>query len=110
MSGIKESKITMNGPGEKGEIAMKTTRKVEIFSAGCAVCEDTIGRVSALACPSCEIIVLDMKQPEIAKRARDLGIGAVPAVVIDGKLADCCAGRGPDERVLRAAGLGQPIT
>jgi hypothetical protein len=34
---------------------------------------------------------------------------SVPAVVIDGKLADCCTGRGPDEATLRAAGLGQPI-
>jgi glutaredoxin 3 len=33
---------------------------------------------------------------------------SVPAVVIDGKLADCCAGRGLDEATLRAAGLGQP--
>jgi hypothetical protein len=29
-------------------------------------------------------------------------------VVIDGKLADCCSGRGPDEVTLKAAGLGQP--
>ena len=35
-------------------------------------------------------------------------IRSVPAVVIDGKLADCCAGRGPDEATLRQAGLGQP--
>lgn len=28
---------------------------------------------------------------------------SVPAVVIDGKLAGCCAGRGPDEHVLRSA-------
>ncbi len=89
---------------------MKTSRKVEIFSAGCPVCEETVTRVNAMACASCDIIVLDMNQPEVAERARDLGVRSVPAVVIDGKLADCCAGRGPDERALRAAGLGQPIT
>ena len=49
-----------------------------------------------------------MKDPGVASRAKSLGIRSVPAVVIDGKLADCCAGRGPDEAVLRAAGLGQP--
>jgi len=38
-----------------------------------------------------------------------LGIRSVPAVVIDGKLADCCAGRGVDETVLRAAGLGRAL-
>jgi hypothetical protein len=27
----------------------------------------------------------------------------VPAVVVDGKVASCCAGRGPDEHVLRSA-------
>lgn len=35
-----------------------------------------------------------------------IGIQSVPAVVIDGKVADC-AGRGPDEATLRAGGLGQ---
>jgi len=30
-------------------------------------------------------------------------------MVIDGQLSDCCAGRGPDEQTLRAAGLGQPL-
>jgi hypothetical protein len=47
-----------------------------------------------------------MKDPKVASRAKALGIRSVPAVVIDGKLADCCAGRGPQEATLRAAGLG----
>jgi predicted DsbA family dithiol-disulfide isomerase len=50
-----------------------------------------------------------MNKPEVAERARSLGIRSVPAVVIDGKLANCCSGRGPDEAALRAAGLGRPI-
>ena len=32
------------------------------------------------------------------------------AVVVDGKVADRCAGRGPDEAALRAAGIGSPIS
>ncbi|MGH2505924.1 MAG: hypothetical protein ACRDHZ_00665 [Ktedonobacteraceae bacterium] len=71
-------------------------------------CEETINLVNRIACASCEITVLDMKQSAVAKRAGELGIRSVPAVVIDGKLADCCTGRGPDEATLRAAGLGQP--
>ena len=39
----------------------------------------------------------------------ELGIRSVPAVVIDGALADCCAGRGPDMTTLRRAGLDQPL-
>ena len=50
-----------------------------------------------------------MQDAAIARRAKDLGIYSVPAVVVDGELADCCTGRGPDEAALRAAGVGQPI-
>ena len=89
---------------------MATRRKVEIFSAGCPACSEVIEMVNRLACPSCEVIVHDMNDSELAKRAKDLGISTVPAVVIDGELADCCANRGPDETVLRAAGLGKPMS
>ena len=88
---------------------MATTRKIEVFSAGCTVCEDTIALINSIACPSCEVEILDMQKPEVSKKAKRYGIRSVPAVVVDGRLADCCAGRGPDEGQLRAAGIGQPI-
>ena len=88
---------------------MTSKRKIEVFSAGCPACEDTIDLINAIACPSCEVTILDMNEPKVASRAKGLGIRSVPAVVIDGKLADCCAGRGPDEATLRQAGLGQPL-
>jgi glutaredoxin len=88
---------------------MSTKRQIEVFSAGCHVCEETIQLVNRIACPSCEVSVLDMKDPNVASRAKSLGIRSVPAVVIDGRLADCCAGRGPDEATLRTLGLGQPL-
>lgn len=84
-------------------------RTVEIFSAGCAVCNEVVERVNAIACPSCDVVVLDMQQSDVVKRAKRLGVSSVPAVAIDGTLADCCTGRGPDEAALRAAGLGQPL-
>ncbi len=87
---------------------MAAKRKIEVFSAGCPVCEQTIALVNRVACPSCEVSVLDMRQDSVAKRTKELGIRSAPAVVIDGKLADCCAGRGPQGSALRAAGLGQP--
>ena len=89
---------------------MTDKRKIEVFSAGCPVCDDTVKLVNNLACPSCEVNVLDMKTPQVAERAKTLGIRSVPAVVIDGKLADCCTGRGPDEATLKAAGLGKPLS
>ena len=89
---------------------MAATRKIEIFSAGCPTCEELVGRVRELACPSCDVQVVDMHRDDVAARARTLGIRSLPAVVIDGKLADCCAGRGPDVDVLMAAGLGRPLS
>jgi len=86
---------------------MTTKRKVEVFSAGCPACKETIELINRVACPSCEVSILDMNQAAVAQRAKELGIRSVPAVVIDDKLADCCADRGPQEAVLRAAGLGQ---
>ncbi len=86
---------------------MATKRRIEVFSAGCPACNDTIQLINGIACPSCEVTVLDMNDPAVTKRAKSLGIRIVPAVVIDGKLADCCRGKGPQEVDLRAAGVGQ---
>jgi glutaredoxin 3 len=88
---------------------MATKRKIEVFSAGRAACTEVIEMVQRAACPSCEVTVHDMKEISVAKRAKSLGVRSVPAVVIDGKLADCCSGRGVDEQVLRAAGLGKAL-
>ena len=88
---------------------MAQKRRIEIFSAGCAVCQETIRMVQYLACPSCDVSVLDMQDASVAARAAREGIRSVPAILVDGKLADCCAGRGPDAESLRRAGIGQPI-
>jgi len=88
---------------------MTTRRQIEVFSAGCPACQDAITMVQDIACSSCEVTVLDMNDSHVASRAKSLGIGSVPAVLIDGKLSDCCTGRRPDEATLRAAGLGQPL-
>ncbi len=81
---------------------MAGKKKVEIFSAGCSVCKDTIEMVKRLA-GSHEVVIHDMTKSEVASKAKQYGVRSVPAVVVDGKLASCCAGRGPDEHVLRAA-------
>ncbi|MEJ2656134.1 MAG: thioredoxin family protein [Desulfobacterales bacterium] len=89
---------------------MTSKRKIEIFSAGCPVCREAIEMAKRNTCGSCEVTVLDMNDSNVADRAKELGVRSVPAIAIDGKLADCCAGRGPDEATLKAAGLGQPLT
>lgn len=88
---------------------MIAKRKIEVFSAGCPACEDTISLISRLRCPSCEVTVLDMREPSVADQAKGYGIRSVPAVVVDGRLANCCAERGPNEQELRSSGIGQPL-
>lgn len=88
---------------------MRDKRTVEVFSAGCPTCDEAIAMVRELACGDCDISVLDMHEAGVAERARALGARSLPAVAIDGRLADCCAGRGPDRATLTAAGLGQQL-
>jgi glutaredoxin 3 len=88
---------------------MANTRKIEIFSAGCPCCADAVKTVEEIACPSCEIEVLDMHEASAAKKAAEYGVKSVPAVAVDGKLAGCCVNRGIDENALRAAGIGVPV-
>jgi glutaredoxin len=88
---------------------MTAKRKIEVFSAGCPVCDGTIEEIKKASCPSCDVTVLDMKNIEVSARAKSLGIRSVPAVVIDGKLSACGCGCGVDIEELKKAGLGQPI-
>ena len=89
---------------------MAQKRKIEIFSAGCPACAEAIQTVNEIACSSCEVEVLDMNRDEVSAKAAEYGIKSVPAVVIDGKLADCCAGRGVDAEILKANGVGAALS
>lgn len=82
-------------------------RQVEVFTAGCPLCDEAVELVRSIECPSCEVVVHDLTEGgEAVERARGYGVNAVPAVVVDGRLAECCS-RGPvDEQTLRAVGVG----
>ena len=88
---------------------MANKRTVEIFTAGCPLCEETVNLVNRIACPSCSVTVHSMQNPETRKRAKELRIHAIPAVVVNNRLATCCAAGGVDEAGLRAEGVGQPL-
>lgn len=83
-------------------------RSIEVFSANCPACQETIDLVNQVACSSCEITVLDMRDAKVAARAKALGVRTVPAVAVNGQLLDCCSKAGLDEAALRAAGVGKP--
>lgn len=79
----------------------KTRRLIDIYTAGCSTCDNAVKLVRELAGDTHELRIHDMHKADVAQRAKNLGVRSLPAVVIDGKLAGCCAGRGPDEDTLR---------
>ena len=82
---------------------MTTKKRIEVFSAGCSTCTETIEFVNRIVGSSHEVVIHDMHQSDVASKAKHYGVRSVPAIVVDGKLAACCVGRGPDEHVLRSA-------
>ncbi len=84
-------------------------RQVEVFTAGCPLCDPTLQLIQEMVCPDCEVIVHDLRD-EGTEKIQRYGIKTVPAVVVDGRLAACCQNSGTDADTLRAAGVGQPLT
>ena len=95
-------------------------RQVEVFTAGCAVCDPVVQLVQEMACPDCAVTIHDLRPSDgsaftdspgstAAEKAAAYGITTVPAVVVDGNLASCCQNRGPNREDLAAAGIGQRL-
>lgn len=86
-------------------------RKVEVFTAGCAVCEPVVKMVQSMACSSCEVVIYNLSKPEDAKehleKIKDYGIKALPAIAVNGKLLPCCQNPGASAEELSKAGIGK---
>jgi hypothetical protein len=89
---------------------MAQRRKIEVFIAGCPVCAEAVQLVEFLAGTEHDIEIRDMHDTAIAVAASGYGIRSLPAVVIDGRLAGCCTGRGLDETTLTREILGSQGT
>jgi len=85
------------------------SRTVEVFTAGCPLCDDVVATVRRIACDSCDVQVVSLQEESGARRAETAGVQSVPAVAVNGQLAACCQNRGIDENTLRDAGIGQPL-
>ena len=86
-------------------------RLVEVFTAGCPLCEETVSMVQSLICPSCELRVYDLREGcatnECREKATQYGITAVPSIAVNGVLLDCCRREPINRAALLAAGIGQ---
>lgn len=86
-------------------------RQIEIFTAGCPVCESTVKMVQELACENCEITIYDLvKQCDdksCLSKIKEYGVQRIPAVAVNGRLLDCCKGNTITREALTEAGIGQ---
>ncbi|MBA3444033.1 MAG: thioredoxin family protein [Gemmatimonadales bacterium] len=81
-------------------------RTVEVFIAGCPVCDDALQSIRKLVCESCDLQVQDMRTPGAQAKAKKYGIRRVPSVVVNGQLAECCQTGGIDTKTLQRLGVG----
>ncbi len=87
---------------------MSEKRKIEVFTADCPICNETVKLVRELSCPSCDVTTYDLRKNGMEK-ANEYGINSVPTVVVNGKILDCCKRGKPTAEDLKAAGLGKPL-
>jgi glutaredoxin len=86
-------------------------RQVEVFTAGCPVCEPAVQLVKELAGTDCEVTIHDLREDlAAAERAGRYGVNRVPAVVVDGSIVSCCDVKAPSRDELSAAGIGQRLS
>lgn len=85
-------------------------RQVEIFTAGCPVCDPVVQMVKDTSCGNCEITVYDLRKNSEKENHMDkieqYGINQVPSIVVDGKLLECCD-KSITKKDLIRAGIGQ---
>ncbi len=91
---------------------MENKRVIEVFTAGCSVCQPTVDMIKSMACTSCEVIVYDLSDTCETKvcqeKVKEYGIKSLPAVAVNGVLLDCCQNKGVSVDKLKKAGLGEP--
>lgn len=86
-------------------------RRIELFTAGCPVCEPVVEMVKSMACSSCEVTIYDLTNKSetelIQGKVKSYGIKALPAIAVDGKLLSCCQNKGISVDELKNAGIGK---
>ncbi len=95
-----------SGPSTGKNQEQVMARKVEVFTAGCPLCEPVVELVKRVACDQCDVTIHNLNEPEGARRAKEAKVHRVPMVLVDGKPAACCEVGPVTEAGLRAAGIG----
>ena len=66
---------------------MTEKREIEVFSAGCPLCNETLERVrQAVASCGCKVIERRCTETECCAEAKQYGVKTMPTVVVDGQI------------------------
>ena len=78
------------------------TNKVEIFTAGCPLCDETVKEIKDIVSEN-ELIIYNLNKATDLNKAKEYEINKVPAVVVNGKLLNCCKNNKVDKKELTEA-------
>lgn len=68
---------------------------IDVYTAGCPLCESAVHQATEAAGDRHEIAVHDLhRDQDAASAARKAGVTTVPAIVVDGGLLGCCRSGG----------------
>jgi len=66
---------------------MAGKRKIEVFTAGCSLCDDTLRLVKdAVASCGCEVIERRCPPQQMCEEGKAYGVRAIPTVVVNGAI------------------------
>jgi alkyl hydroperoxide reductase subunit AhpF len=91
------------------DIVMSAKRIVEVFTAGCPVCQGVVEMVNEMACPNCDVTIYNLNRNEGIDEAKAYGVTALPSVAVNGELLACCKRGAIRKQDLKAAGVGQSL-
>lgn len=88
-------------------------RQVEVFTAGCPLCEPVVEMVKEIACSDCEISIyntVELCEDKVClDKMKSYQVSKVPAVAVDGRLLSCCQDQEITRQALVESGIGQPL-
>ncbi len=79
-------------------------KRIEVFTAGCAICQSTVEMVKSVVGTLHEVVIYNVTdQKEAMNKAQDYGVKSLPAIAVNGTLLSCCQERKVCESELRKA-------
>ncbi len=89
-------------------------RRIEVFTAGCPVCNPVVDLVTSLANEQYnEVIIYDLvkqcETKECVSKVAEYGIKRLPAIAVDGQLLSCCKNNGITKEDLINAGITEKL-